>query len=395
MKRIWSFSLFIFFFYFYMLQYGVVKNVINKRRKPNMRNDPPLDGNSPDGGKNNAGVNNGGGDNNSKNNPNEQNGNINKKGKTKEDEVDLPVQAQNESDKNQIEKIADEAELLAEEAKMLADLASKMSQKVEQILGTLSQERVPTRSELELVLETDPELKMEVFHTADDVIRAKDDVIKAALEAREAETVIDANEALDKAKKAKTLAENLAQKVKTNAIKALKAKSKDSEVSEVEKIKIPIPEASKPKKVLKKQEEKKQPPAAVAKPEATPPTKEATPVKKAPEMPKKEAAKADAAKADAAKAGAAKAGAAPAAPEPAAASKVAKEAIVESAENKPDSLYKEKNIKEGTAEAENNQEQRHDPESESLLQKQINVFYNLVQFFISKIKAIFKIFLFW
>ncbi|ANQ11189.1 Uncharacterized protein PCOAH_00052930 [Plasmodium coatneyi] len=341
MKHIWSFSLFIFFLNFYMLQHSVVRNEINNVEKPNLRIEHPSHG------KNNADMNNGdgdnnGGDNNSGNNPNEQNGNNEETGKTNEDEADLPMEAQKENEKKQIEEIIEKAELFAEEAKMLADLASEASQKVITFLGNMSEGKIASESKMDAIL------------TSKDAERVKDDAMEAAKRAKAAKTVTEANKAMAQAKYAKNIAELAAKFVKKCAIEALKAGGKNSEASEVAKMEIPIPVQSKPKKELKEQDKKKQPPAVPRKPEATPPAKEAIPAGNA-----------------------TKTNAAPAAVQPA-------------PKSKSHSLNEEKSLKEGSAEAEKDQEQGQQAKFECLQQKEMNVFYNVVQFFICKIKALIK-----
>ncbi|ANQ08687.1 Uncharacterized protein PCOAH_00031430 [Plasmodium coatneyi] len=338
-----------------MLQHSVVKNEISNGRTPNLRIEHPSHG------KNNADMNNGGGGNNSENNPNEQNGNNEKTGKTKEEEADLLMEAQNENEKKQIEEIVEKAELFAEEAKMLEDLASKASQTVIKFLGNISEGQIASESKVDAIL------------TARDAERGKDDAMKAAKRAEAAKTVTEANQAMAQAENAKKLTEFAAKLAKESAIEALNDAGKNSEASELAKMKIPIPVNLKPKKEdLKKRDKNKQSPAVAAKLEVTPAAKVATPAGNA-----------------------TKVNGAPATPQPTSGGKVAKEAIEESAGSKSNSHYEEKSLKEGTAEAEKGQEQGQQAEFESLQQKQTNVFYNVVQFFISKIKAFVNFFKFW
>ncbi|CAA9988809.1 merozoite surface protein 3b, putative [Plasmodium knowlesi strain H] len=358
MKRIWSFSLFIFFLNFYILQYSLVKNEIIKGGKPNIRTG------SSSHGKNILGASSDDNDISNKN-LNEENENDEE---TEEDNVaepNVPVHIPSEQEKKQIEEIAEEAELLAEEAKMLADLATKASQKVITHLGNIPEENIKPESE--------SETKVDSILTAKDAKRAENDAINAVKEAKEATHIEDAKEAKNKAEKAKDLAERAATYVKKNSIETLKAGKKEAEASELEKMQIPIPENLKPKKEnLKKKDANKTPAVVAVDAKATPTQKEATPQEKVTE-----------------------AEATPASPQPAAESKAVEGAINQPGQNSSELLYEEKSLKEGHADAEKVQEQALQPELGSPQQEQKNVFFNWVQLLINKIKEFIKYLKFW
>ncbi|KJP88798.1 hypothetical protein AK88_01488 [Plasmodium fragile] len=346
MKRTWSFSLFIFFLNFYVLHYSVANNEIKEPEKPNIRIPPPPHGN------NNAPANSGSGGNNSQNNQNKHNANKEKTGGPKHQGPGVPAQGKNEDDKNQIENIVEETELIAEEVQMLADLASTASQKVIAFLGDHVEGKITSESKVDAIL------------TARDAERARKDAIDAAEKANKAQTVTEAKEAKAQAEHAKKLTEFAATLVKESAVRALKEGRQHAQASEVEKMKIPIPEQSKPKKEdLKKLHKNRQAQTTAAKLEATPPANGATSAEKATELPNKQGTKAAAAPA---------------------------------AGNKSNALYEEKSLKEGIEEeAEQDKEQKQEPENESPQQTQTNVFYNVMQFFVSKFKALINFFHLW
>nr|ANP24392.1 merozoite surface protein 3 [Plasmodium knowlesi] len=358
MKRIGSFSLFIFFLNFYILQYSLVKNEIIKGGKPNIRTG------SSSHGKNILGASSDDSDI-SENDQNDQTENNEEMGEDNVEERNVPVHIPSEEEKKQIEKIVEEAELLAEEAKMLADLATKASQKVITHLGNIPEENIKPESE--------SETKVDSILTAKDAKRAENDAINAVKEAKEATNVEAAKEAKNKAEKAKELAERAATCVKKNSIETLKAGNKEAEASELEKMQIPIPENLKPKKKnLKKQDANKAPAVVAVDAKATPTQKEATPQEKVTE-----------------------AEATPASPQPAAESKAVEGAINQPGQNSSELLYEEKSLKEGPAVAEKVQEQALQPELGSPQQEQKNVFFNWVQLLINKIKEFIKYLKFW
>nr|ANP24385.1 merozoite surface protein 3 [Plasmodium knowlesi] len=357
MKRIWSFSLFIFFLNFYILQYSLVKNEIIKGGKPNIRIG------SSSHGKNILGASSGGSDISNKN-LNEEYENDEETEEENVKERNVPVRIPTEEEKKQIEKIAEEAELLAEEAKMLADLATKASQKVITHLGNIPEENIKPESE--------SETKVDSILTAKDAKRAENDAINAVKEAKEATHVEDAKEAKNKAEKAKDLAERAATYVKKNSIETLKAGNKEAEASELEKMEIPIPENLKPKKENLKKDANKTPAVVAVDAKATPTQKEATPQEKV-----------------------TVAEATPVSPQPAAESKAVEGAINQPGQNSSELLYEEKSLKEGPADAEKVQEQALQPELGSPQQEQKNVFFNWVQLLINKIKEFIKYLKFW
>nr|ANP24372.1 merozoite surface protein 3 [Plasmodium knowlesi] len=358
MKRIGSFSLFIFFLNFYILQYSLVKNEIIKGGKPNIRTG------SSSHGKNILGASSGGNDI-SENNQNDQNENNEETEEENVEEPNVPVHIPSEEERNQIEKIVEEAELLAEEAKMLADLATKASQKVITHLGNIPEKDIKPESE--------SETKVDSILTAKDAERAQKDAINAVKEAKEATNVEAAKEAKNKAEKAKELAERAATCVKKNSIETLKAGKKEAEASELEKMEIPTPVHLKPKKEnLKKQDANKTPAVVAVDAKATPTQKEATPQEKV-----------------------TVAEATPVSPQPAAESKAVEGAINQPGEKSSELLYEEKSLKEGPADAEKVQEQALQPELGSPKQQQKNVFFNWVQLLINKIKEFIKYLKFW
>nr|ANP24386.1 merozoite surface protein 3 [Plasmodium knowlesi] len=357
MKRIWSFSLFIFFLNFYILQYSLVKNEIIKGGKPNIRIG------SSSHSKNILGASSGGSDISNKN-LNEEYENDEETEEENVKERNVPVHIPTEEEKKQIEKIAEEAELLAEEAKMLADLATKASQKVITHLGNIPEENIKPESE--------SETKVDSILTAKDAKRAENDAINAVKEAKEATHVEDAKEAKNKAEKAKDLAERAATYVKKNSIETLKAGNKEAEASELEKMEIPIPEKLKPKKENLKKDANKTPAVVAVDAKATPTQKEATPQEKV-----------------------TVAEATSVSPQPAAESKAVEGAINQPGQNSSELLYEEKSLKEGPADAEKVQEQALQPELGSPQQEQKNVFFNWVQLLINKIKEFIKYLKFW
>ncbi|GAW81525.1 merozoite surface protein 3 [Plasmodium gonderi] len=327
MKQIWSTIFFIFFLNIFALEYNVVNNEIINLRNSGARNNVTSDNKSASSSS---------------------------------------IASASANDENQIQKLAEEAELLSMETKMLVELASQAVEQVKRYFIKNTQ-----------IIDADLS-EMESGFAKEDTIRASKDAAAAAERARVATTVAEAMEAKEDAERAKYLAERSAGIAKEEAKTALTLSGKTNEVSELEKIKIPIPDNEKPKTAVVKRPIIPKQPSSITK---------QVEVKESPAPPQKSAVTTQ---------DNVKTKVTPAASEPAKANKPtenksATDVKNQDSKNKTELLHEEKNITSDLYNTKSNQEKKDEPVSQSE-STQGNIFYRVGKGILNKIKAFFSFF---